>query len=34
MHGLKNTGDAPLTYYLMKWNNKGVKAPEKPAERE
>jgi quercetin dioxygenase-like cupin family protein len=30
-HGLKNTGDAPLTYYMVKWNNKGVKAPEKPA---
>jgi quercetin dioxygenase-like cupin family protein len=29
-HGLKNTGDAPLTYYMVKWNNKGVKAPEKP----
>jgi quercetin dioxygenase-like cupin family protein len=33
VHGLKNTGDAPLTYYLVKWNNKGVRAPEKPAER-
>jgi N-acyl-D-amino-acid deacylase len=33
MHGLKNTGDAPLTYYMVKWNNKGVQAPEKPAER-
>jgi quercetin dioxygenase-like cupin family protein len=32
-HGLKNTGDAPLTYYMVKWNNKGVKAPEKPADR-
>jgi mannose-6-phosphate isomerase-like protein (cupin superfamily) len=31
MHGLKNTGNAPLTYYMVKWNNKGVKAPEKPA---
>jgi mannose-6-phosphate isomerase-like protein (cupin superfamily) len=30
MHGLKNTGDTPLTYYLVKWNTKGVKAPEKP----
>ena len=33
-HGLKNTGDAPLTYYMVKWNNKGVKAPAKPAEKE
>lgn len=33
LHGLKNTGDAPLTYYMVKWNNKGVKAPEKPAPR-
>jgi quercetin dioxygenase-like cupin family protein len=31
MHGLKNTSDAPLTYYMVKWNNKGVKAPEKAA---
>jgi mannose-6-phosphate isomerase-like protein (cupin superfamily) len=29
-HGLKNTGDAPLTYYMVKWNNKGVKAPAAP----
>ena len=32
MHGLKNTSDAPLTYYMVKWNNKGVPAPVKPAE--
>ena len=31
MHGLKNTGDAPLTYYMVKWNNKGVPPPAKPA---
>jgi mannose-6-phosphate isomerase-like protein (cupin superfamily) len=30
MHGLKNTGETPLTYYMVKWNNKGVRAPEKP----
>jgi quercetin dioxygenase-like cupin family protein len=30
LHGLKNTGDAPLTYYMVKWNNKGVKASERP----
>ena len=29
-HGLKNTGDKPLTYYMVKWNNKGVQSPEKP----
>jgi quercetin dioxygenase-like cupin family protein len=28
LHGLKNTSDAPLTYSMVKWNNKGVKAPE------
>ena len=33
MHGVKNTGDAPLTYYMMKWNNKGVKAPTNPPKR-
>ena len=32
-HGLKNTGDAPLTYYMVKWNNKGVKNADKPAGR-
>jgi quercetin dioxygenase-like cupin family protein len=32
-HGLKNTGEAPLTYYMVKWNNKGVKAPAKPTEK-
>jgi quercetin dioxygenase-like cupin family protein len=30
IHGLKNTSDAPLTYYMVKWNNKGVKVPAKP----
>jgi mannose-6-phosphate isomerase-like protein (cupin superfamily) len=29
-HGVQNTSDAPLTYYMVKWNNKGVKAPERP----
>ena len=33
LHGLKNTGEGPLTYYMVKWNNKGVKAPEKPHEK-
>jgi endonuclease YncB( thermonuclease family)/quercetin dioxygenase-like cupin family protein len=31
MHGIKNTGDAPLTYYMFKWNSKGVDAPPQPA---
>jgi mannose-6-phosphate isomerase-like protein (cupin superfamily) len=31
-HGLRNTGDTPLTYYLVKWSNKGVPAPAKPEE--
>jgi len=22
MHGIRNTGDAPLTYYMLKWNSK------------
>jgi len=30
MHGIKNTGDAPLIYYMVKWNNKGVDAPPEP----
>jgi mannose-6-phosphate isomerase-like protein (cupin superfamily) len=30
MHGLKNTGKAPLTYYMVKWSNLGVKARERP----
>jgi endonuclease YncB( thermonuclease family) len=30
MHGLKNSGDVALTYYMVKWTGKGVKAPEKP----
>jgi quercetin dioxygenase-like cupin family protein len=31
LHGLKNTGDTTLTYYMVKWNNKGVRPPERPA---
>jgi len=31
MHGIKNTGETPLTYYMVKWNNKGVEAPAAPA---
>jgi quercetin dioxygenase-like cupin family protein len=30
MHGIKNTGDGPLIYYMVKWNNKGVAAPPEP----
>jgi quercetin dioxygenase-like cupin family protein len=30
MHGLKNSGDSPLTYYMVKWNNKGVPPPVDP----
>jgi mannose-6-phosphate isomerase-like protein (cupin superfamily) len=30
MHGLKNTSAAPLTYYMVKWANKGVRAPQPP----
>jgi quercetin dioxygenase-like cupin family protein len=30
LHGVKNTGDTPLTYYMVKWTNKGVPPPEKP----
>ena len=30
MHGLKNSGEGPLTYYMVKWTNKGVKAPAMP----
>jgi hypothetical protein len=33
LHGLKNTGDSPLTYYMVKWSNKGVPVPEKPAHK-
>src|SRR5262245_12843027 len=27
MHGIKNTSDAPLTYYMFKWSGKGVEPP-------
>jgi quercetin dioxygenase-like cupin family protein len=33
IHGVKNIGKTPLTYYMVKWNNKGVKAPQKPREK-
>jgi mannose-6-phosphate isomerase-like protein (cupin superfamily) len=28
VHGITNTGTAPLTFVVFKWNGKGVKAPE------
>jgi mannose-6-phosphate isomerase-like protein (cupin superfamily) len=34
VHGVKNTGRTPLTYYMVKWSNKGVKAPAKPMAKE
>ncbi len=27
IHGIKNTGDKPLTFVVWKWNNKGKTAP-------
>jgi len=30
MHGITNTGAAPLTFVVFKWNARGVKAPEAP----
>ena len=31
MHGLVNTGPVPLTFFVVRWNNKGVEAPRTPA---
>jgi mannose-6-phosphate isomerase-like protein (cupin superfamily) len=31
MHGLVNTGDTPLTFFVAKWSSKGVAAPPAPA---
>ena len=33
MHGIKNTGGAPLTWVVFKWSSKGVKPPEAPKPR-
>jgi len=33
MHGITNTGDAPLTWVVFKLNAKGVKPPEAPKPR-
>ena len=30
LHGLTNTGDEPLIYFVIQWNNKGMEVPEKP----
>lgn len=30
LHGLKNTSNAPLTFFVVKWDNKGVQAPKAP----
>ena len=30
MHGLVNTGKVPLTFFVAKWNSKGVKIPAAP----
>jgi hypothetical protein len=32
-HGLTNTGSTPLTFFVVKWGSKGLKAPEKPASK-
>jgi len=29
-HGVKNTGEEPLTFVVFKWNNQGVAVPEQP----
>lgn len=29
-HGLVNTGDEPLTFYVVKWTSKGVEVPKEP----
>lgn len=32
MHGIKNTGDETLLYYMVKWSGKGVPAANRPAQ--
>ena len=34
IHGVKNTGDGPLTFWVWKWNNKGVDLPAEPDEED
>ena len=31
VHGLVNTGEEPLTFFVAKWNSKGVELPPEPA---
>ncbi len=31
MHGLINTGKEPLTFFVVKWNSKGVELPPEPS---
>ena len=28
-HGITNTGDTPLTFFVVKWDNKGVELPKR-----
>ena len=30
MHGLVNTGDVPLTFFVARWNSKGLEVPPAP----
>jgi mannose-6-phosphate isomerase-like protein (cupin superfamily) len=30
-HGIRNSSDAPLRFFVFKWHNKGVPVPAKPA---
>jgi mannose-6-phosphate isomerase-like protein (cupin superfamily) len=32
IHGIKNTGDEPLVYYMVKWSGKGVPPAQRGAE--
>ncbi|MGH7495523.1 MAG: cupin domain-containing protein [bacterium] len=33
VHGIKNTGTAPLTFVVWKWNTKGLTVPTEPPEK-
>ncbi len=30
MHGLQNTGTDTLTFFVVRWNNKGIESPKEP----
>ena len=30
-HGIRNSGEVPLKFFVFKWRAKGVAAPERPA---